>query len=149
MKALLSEDLAMRASAAAALRGHRNGIRRHRRDRLQRCQVVTRSFADEYARRKHLSSKTILEANMPTSVHQLLMAVANPKRKDQMHRHRQSSKAESCGLRESAGSIRDKRPVGIGALSKHFIPPPPMGRREARARIDWIWTTSSPAGPDS
>lgn len=84
VKELLSEDLAMRVSAAELF----GAIERFPDDTVEvdfsGVKSCTRSFADEYDRLKHRSSKTIREANMPTSVQQLLMAVANPKRKDQI-----------------------------------------------------------------
>jgi len=81
---IISEDLAMRSSAAdlfEALDGLNGDVVEIDFEGVKSC---TRSFADEYDQRKRLSTKTIREVNMPTSVHQLLMAVAHPKKKDQV-----------------------------------------------------------------
>ncbi len=81
---VLSEDLMMRISAEDLI-----GMV----ERQPGAEVVldfdgvkscTRSFADEYYVRRAASSKTIREVNLPTCVYQLLMVVANPRKKDQV-----------------------------------------------------------------
>ena len=84
VKELLSEDLAMRTSAVELFKAIDSNPSDSVEVDFTGIQSCTRSFADEYDRLKRLSPKTIRETNMPTSVLQLLMAVANPKRKDQV-----------------------------------------------------------------
>lgn len=84
VKDLLSEDLAMRASAADLFKAIESTHSAYVEIDFSGIRSCTRSFADEYDTLKHHSSKTIRETNMPTPVHQLLMAVANPKKKDQV-----------------------------------------------------------------
>jgi hypothetical protein len=84
VKELLSEDLAMRTSAADLFKAVESTASDSVEVDFSGIRSCTRSFADEYDKLKHLSSKTVRETNMPISVHQLLMAVANPKKKDQV-----------------------------------------------------------------
>jgi hypothetical protein len=81
---VISDDLVTRASAADLLEMIEKlpgDVVEVDFDGVKSC---TRSFADEYHVRKLSSSKTIREINMPTSVYQLLMAVAHPRKKDQV-----------------------------------------------------------------
>ena len=81
---VLPEDLVMRASAAELLEMIEklpSGVVEVNFEDVKSC---TRSFADEYYMRKLRSTKTVREVNMPTCVHQLLMAVAHPGKKDQV-----------------------------------------------------------------
>ena len=82
--AVLFEDLIMRLSAADLF----EVIEKVPDDTVEvdfeGVKSCTRSFADEYYMRKLRSTKTVREVNMPTCVHQLLMAVAHPGKKDQV-----------------------------------------------------------------
>jgi len=84
VKTILFEDLIMRLSAADLF----EVIERVPGDAVEvdfeGVKSCTRSFADEYYVRRGASSKTIREVNLPTCVYQLLMAVANPRKKDQV-----------------------------------------------------------------
>jgi len=84
VKTILFEDLIMRLSAADLF----EVIERVPGDAVEvdfeGVKSCTRSFADEYYMRKLRSAKAVREVNMPTCVHQLLMAVAHPGKKDQV-----------------------------------------------------------------
>jgi hypothetical protein len=78
---VISEDLAMRVSAAELF----DMIERLPGDTVEvdfdGVKSCTWSFADEYDRHKLKSSKRVVEVNMTTFVRTLFMAVANPDKK--------------------------------------------------------------------
>src|SRR3989339_89131 len=84
VRTVLFEDLIMRLSAADLF----EVIEKVPDDTVEvdfeGVKSCTRSFADEYYMRKLRSTKTVREINMPTCVHQLLMAVAHPGKKNKV-----------------------------------------------------------------
>lgn len=84
LASVLSEDLAMRVSAAELFDTAEKLPGDAVEMDFEGVKSCTRSFADEYSQRKRVSSKSIIEVNMPIFVHQLMMAVAHPKNKDQV-----------------------------------------------------------------